>query len=273
MSYNINDFHYLEAIKAFAPRPPPVDGFRSKLAVISCPLSFNPLFEWDWKECWKDITVDYDYFGFLRRPIALPGGSLYFTVTNTVPPVYKGVCYVDGHVSYDFGDVSLELKSDQIIARVERSYVDVGLSVIGKMSDLLCILYKGPNYIYMMSKSERFDAFDSVTPFLPRDIKNIVCEFVCVRAVCGWWTYETTLERHNWVGVQKHRLDWMNGQEVLNVLSQCHCCPRHQEDKPLEYEPYNPRAGDRSTLHIKSRCVCLCRRIARQVCMNHPDAQ
>ena len=61
-----------------------------------------------------------------------------------------------------------------------------------------------------------------------------------------------------------------DAQTALNTLSQCNCCQRHQQNKPVVLAkwielPISERKSD------DEECHCDCRHIARFICRNWGD--
>lgn len=53
-------------------------------------------------------------------------------------------------------------------------------------------------------------------------------------------------------------------QDKLNHLSNCHCCERHQVNKPTLFQPwYETPFNNTQYIH---NCMCNCRHVARAIC-------
>ena len=61
-------------------------------------------------------------------------------------------------------------------------------------------------------------------------------------------------------------------QDKLNHLSNCHCCDRHQVNKPTVFQPWYETPFN-NTQNIYP-CMCNCRHVARFICRqaNNPPA-
>ena len=53
-------------------------------------------------------------------------------------------------------------------------------------------------------------------------------------------------------------------QDKLNHLANCHCCNRHQVNKPTVFQPWHETPFN-NTLNIHP-CMCNCRLISRFIC-------
>jgi len=54
-------------------------------------------------------------------------------------------------------------------------------------------------------------------------------------------------------------------QDKLNHLSNCHCCYRHQVNKPTVFQPWTEPMSYNNT-QIVNPCTCNCRHVARFIC-------
>ena len=57
--------------------------------------------------------------------------------------------------------------------------------------------------------------------------------------------------------------------KLLNALNQCHCCKKHQQDRPTEYRPY-VESKSTATQSTQLDCKCQCRHFARWICRSYP---
>ena len=61
-----------------------------------------------------------------------------------------------------------------------------------------------------------------------------------------------------------------DAQTALNTLSQCDCCQRHQQNKPVVLQTWVDLPTS-ERIHTNNMCHCPCRHIARFICRDLAD--
>ena len=59
--------------------------------------------------------------------------------------------------------------------------------------------------------------------------------------------------------------------EKLDNINTCHCCRRHERDRPFTFAPWK---GCKSSYKpTDERCFCWCRYLARKICEKYPETE
>ena len=78
-------------------------------------------------------------------------------------------------------------------------------------------------------------------------------------------------EADNGVATMLNAIPGKTWQEKLDNINTCHCCRRHERDRPFTFATWN--GCQSSHQQTDERCFCWCRYLARKICEQPPQTE
>ena len=72
--------------------------------------------------------------------------------------------------------------------------------------------------------------------------------------------------RNYFLVLEQAKKDYSYAQTVLDTLSKCKCCPRHNYYKPTFFQRWTELQPNTNTNDKLKYCDCTCRHLSRQIC-------